>query len=223
MTDAERTLRADIAAACVRMNAAGINQGTSGNVSVRWSHEGTEGMLITPSGLAYATMAPDDIVFVAADGTPTGPHKPSSEWRFHLAILNARSDLHAIVHAHPPFCTGVAITRQDVPAAHYMIAAVGGPTLRCARYETFGTDELSVAAVEAMEGRSACLLANHGLIAAGPNLPKAEWLAVECETLCRQWVIARQAGTPVILDDAEIDNCIERFKSYGPKSKTGNA
>ena len=220
MDDAERALRADIAGVCLRMNRAGINQGTSGNVSVRWRRGDTDGILVTPSGLPYETMAPEDIVFVAMDGTAQGRHAPSSEWRFHRDILRERPDLHAVVHAHPPYATGIAMTRKDVPAAHYMIAAVGGPTLRCADYATYGTAALSAVVLAALEDRAACLLANHGLIACGPTLPKAEWLTVECETLCRQWVIARQAGTPVILDDAEIAEVMERFKSYGPRTKS---
>ena len=219
MTDAERALRGDIVRSCADLGRMGLNQGTSGNVSVRWTHEGADGMLVTPSGLSYATMAPEDVVHVAFDGTVTGRYEPSSEWRFHRDILAARPEFGAVVHLHPPYCTGVSMTRSDVPAAHYMIAAVGGPTLRCSDYATYGTQELSDAAIEALRDRSACLLANHGMIACGPTLPKAEWLAVEIEALCRQWVIARQAGTPVILDDAEIGRVMKKFETYGPKAK----
>ena len=219
MTDAERALRGEIVRSCADLGRMGLNQGTSGNVSVRWTHDGVEGMLITPSGLSYATMAPEDIVHVAHDGTVTGRYEPSSEWRFHSDILRARPEFGAVVHLHPPYCTGVSMTRRDVPAAHYMIAAVGGPTLRCSDYATYGTQELSDAALVALEDRSACLLANHGMIACGPTLPKAEWLAVEVEALCRQWVIAQSAGTPVILDDAEIGRVMEKFRTYGPRAK----
>lgn len=215
MEDAERALRGEIIRACREMDRRGINQGTSGNISVRWK----DGLLITPSGLAYDTMAPEDIIFLAMDGTPRGPHNPSSEWRFHRDILRERADFNAVVHAHPAYATGVAITNRDVPAVHYMIAAAGGPTLRCGAYATFGTEELSRNALAALEDRSACLLANHGLIACGPTLPKAVWLAEEMETLCRQYVIALQAGEPVVLSDAEIAHVKEKFKSYGPKRK----
>ena len=215
MEDAERALRGEIVRACREMDRRGINQGTSGNISVRWK----DGLLITPSGLAYDTMAPEDIIFVAMDGTATGPHNPSSEWRFHRDILRDRADFNAVVHAHPAYCTGVAITNRDVPAVHYMIAAAGGSTLRCAPYATFGTDELSQNALAALEDRSACLLANHGLIACGPNLAKAVWLAEEMETLCRQYVIALQVGEPVVLSDEEIAVVKEKFKGYGPKRK----
>src|SRR5690606_23601827 len=110
--------RKDIIETCLAMDRRGINQGTSGNVSVRWG----EGLLITPSGLDYETMAPEDIIFLSMDGTPHGPHAPSSEWRFHRDIMKARQDVSAIVHAHPVYCTALAITGQDLPAVHYMIA-----------------------------------------------------------------------------------------------------
>jgi len=215
MTDAERALRGEIIRTCLAMEEKGINQGTSGNVSARWQ----DGLLITPSGLGYATMAPEDIVFLAMDGTSHGPHAPSSEWRFHRDIMRGREDVMAIVHAHPPYLTGLSMLHEDIPAAHYMIAAVGGPTIRCAPYATYGTDELSANALTALEGRLGCILSNHGVIACGPSLSRALWLAVEMETLAQQYVIARQAGTPVVLSDEEIARVVERFKSYGPRRK----
>lgn len=215
LADAERALREDLVRACLEMDRRGINQGTSGNVSVRWR----EGMLVTPSGLAYGTMAAEDLIYVEMDGAAHGPHAPSSEWRFHRDILRARPDLHAVVHAHPPHATAIAMLHRNVPAVHYMIAAAGGPTIRCATYATYGTDELSAAVLAAMEGRSACLLANHGLIACGPALPRALWLAGEVETLCRQYAIALGAGEPIVLDDDEIARVIEMFRTYGPRRK----
>jgi L-fuculose-phosphate aldolase len=216
MTDAEYALRREIVASCLVLERKGINQGTSGNVSVRWDG----GILVTPSGLSYDTLAPEEVVYVEWDGTAHGPHNPSSEWRFHRDILRERPDLHAVVHAHPPYCTAHAIVGHDIPAVHYMIAAAGGPTIRCAPYHTFGTDELSQAAVEALRDRTACLLANHGLIACGPTLRRALWLAGEVETLARQYALSLQIGTPVVLPDAEIARVIEKFRtSYGPKEK----
>lgn len=216
MNDAEYALRKDIIETCLAMDRRGINQGTSGNVSVRWG----EGLLITPSGLDYETMAPEDIIFLSMDGTPHGPHAPSSEWRFHRDIMKARQDVSAIVHAHPVYCTALAITGQDLPAVHYMIAAAGGAPVRCAPYATYGTEELSKNAVAALEGRLACLLANHGAIACGATLRKAYWLMSELEVLARQYILARQAGTPTVLSDEEIARVVEKFKDYGPKSKT---
>jgi len=162
-------------------------------------------------------MAPEDIIFLDMDGAATGPHKPSSEWRFHRDILHNRPDIGAVVHAHPTYCTAIAITGEDIPAVHYMIAAGGGSTVRCASYATFGTEELSKNALQALEGRLCCLLANHGSIACGATLGKAYWLASELETLAQQYYLSRQLGHPVILPDAEIARVIEKFKSYGPR------
>lgn len=219
MNDAERALRGEIIRTCLAMQERGINQGTSGNVSARWN----DGMLITPSGIPYETMAPEDIVFMSLDGTTKGLHAPSSEWRFHRDILRERDDINAIVHAHPVFLTGLAILNKDIPAVHYMIAAVGGPTIRCAPYATYGTEELSKNALAALEGRTGCILANHGVIACGHSLDRALWLASEMETLAQQYTVAIQTGTPVVLPDEEIAHVIERFKGYGPKAKSAPA
>lgn len=215
MQDAERALRMQIIQACLDMHRRGLNQGTSGNVSARWG----DGLLVTPSGLPYETMTAEDIVFLDMDGTATGPHAPSSEWRFHRDILRDRPDLNAVVHAHPTYATAQAMLAEDIPAVHYMIAAAGGPTIRCAPYATFGTEDLSRHALAALEGRTACLLANHGLIACGPTVSRALWLAEEVETLSRQYAIARQIGSPAVLPDDEIARVLEKFATYGPRAK----
>ncbi|WP_375261125.1 class II aldolase/adducin family protein [Palleronia sp.] len=215
MQDAERALKLQIIQTCLDMDRRGLNQGTSGNVSARWG----DGLLVTPSGLSYATMAPEDIVFVGMDGTASGRHAPSSEWRFHRDILRDRPDLSAVIHAHPTYATALAMLGEAIPAVHYMIAAAGGSTIRCAPYATFGTGELSRHALDALQDRTACLLANHGLIACGPSLSRALWLAEEVETLSRQYAIARQIGTPAILPDEEIARVLEKFATYGPRSK----
>lgn len=189
----------------------GLSQGTSGNVSVRCG----SGLLITPSGVPAGILKPDDIVPMDAEGGFDHALKPSSEWRFHRDILAAKPEVGAIVHAHPPYATAFAICNREIPAIHYMIAMAGGPNIRCAPYAPYGTEALSVFAVEALADRSACLLANHGLIATGRDLEAALWLAVEVEALCRQYAIAQQIGTPVILSDDEIARTVERFKSYG--------
>ncbi len=214
--DAEYSLRKEIISTCIAMEQKGINQGTSGNVSARWQ----EGLLVTPSGLPYETMSPEEIIYLEMDGTPHGPHSPSSEWRFHRDILQARPDIQAVVHAHPAYCTAHAIIGKEIPAVHYMIAAAGGSTIRCAPYATFGTDELSHAALTALEGRLACLLANHGLIACGVTLRKALWLANEVEVLAKQYYLSLQLGTPVVLPDEEMNVVIGKFKTgYGPRGK----
>lgn len=200
-----------------RMLDLGLSQGTSGNVSVRAGN----GFLVTPSGIPAEQLNPDDIVEMDFAGGYDHPLAPSSEWRFHRDILAARSELGAVVHAHPSYATGFAICGREIPAVHYMIAMAGGPTIRCAPYAPYGTQRLSDLALEALEGRSACLLANHGMIATGPNLSKAMWLAVEVEALCRQYALALQVGTPMVLSDAEVIETVERFKSYGPREKSG--
>ena len=216
MQDTEYSLRKEIVATCLAMERNGINQGTSGNVSARWQ----EGLLVTPSGLPYETMSPDEIIYLEMDGTPHGPHSPSSEWRFHRDILQARPDIHAVVHAHPAYCTAHAIIGREIPAVHYMIAAAGGSTIRCAPYATFGTEELSAGAVAALEGRWACLLANHGLIACGVSLRKALWLANEVEVLAKQYYLSLGLGQPVVLSDEEMDTVVAKFQTgYGPKGK----
>lgn len=209
-------VRTAIVEAARSLNGLGLNQGTAGNISLRF--EG--GLLITPSGMPYEAMGADDIVFMGLDGSYDHPLKPSSEWRFHRDILASRPDVNAVVHAHPIYCTAFALCRQEIPAVHYMIAAAGGPTVRCAPYATFGTPELSAHALAALDGRSCCLLANHGMIATGPDLPKALWLAVELETLCRQYAVALQVGTPVVLPDDEIARNVEKFRSYGLKAQS---
>ncbi|MBW7961275.1 L-fuculose-phosphate aldolase [Bradyrhizobium sp. BR 10261] len=211
MTADELAKRQAIIDACRRMNALGINQGTSGNISVRHG----EGLLITPTSLPYDTMTPDQIVFMAMDGSHAPSQKPSSEWRFHLDILKARTEVNAVVHAHPTYCTILAIMGMEIPPVHYMIAAAGGNSIRCAPYATFGTVELSRHAVRALEGRLACLLDHHGMIAIGQTLDKAMWLAVEVETLARQYHGCLQIGKPPLLSSAEIERVRQRMAGYG--------
>jgi L-fuculose-phosphate aldolase len=218
MSNAEKTLRQGIIDACRWMNGCGLNQGTSGNISARLG----EHMLISPSGIPYDQLHVEDIAkmpLAGEYGAYEGPHKPSSEWRFHLDIMLAKPDVGAIVHTHSTYATALAMARKDIPACHYMIAASGGPTIRCAGYATYGTKELSELALQALDGRTCCLLANHGMIATGANLDKAKWLAVELETIAKQYYLTLAIGGPVVLPDAEIAHVIERFKDYGPKPK----
>jgi L-fuculose-phosphate aldolase len=142
----EQNLRQSIIDACLAMNRNGINHGTSGNISVRWN----SGLLVTPSGIAYDKLTPGDIVFMKIDGSYEHKLSPSSEWRIHRDVLRARANVNAVVHAHPIYATAFAICGMEIPAVHYMIAAAGGPTIRCARYETFGTEELSKAVLETL-------------------------------------------------------------------------
>lgn len=208
-------LREEIIDNCLRMNAIGLNQGTSGNLSIRYE----EGMLITPSGTPYEQLEPADIVYMKMDGSYSHPLKASSEWRFHRDILAARPEINAVVHTHAIYCTTLAIRGMEIPALHYMVAVAGGNSIRCAPYATFGTQELSDNALKALEGRNACLLANHGMIATGPSLAKAMWLAVEVETLAKQYFNTLLLGGPVLLPDDEIAHVAEKIKSYGMKPK----
>ena len=162
-------------------------------------------------------MTPEMITAMPLDGDGTwdGPKKPSSVWRFHFDIFNARPEIGAVVHAHPTYCTALAMLREDIPAAHYMVAAFGGTNVKCAPFAIFGTKTLSDHAVAALQDRTACLLANHGSIAIGADLESAMWRAVELETLARQYVIARQIGEPVILSDEDISTTMVAFSGYG--------
>ena len=211
MTQDETEKRQAIIDACRRMNALGINQGTSGNISVRHG----DGLLITPTSTPYETMTVDQIVYMGMDGTHAAGNRPSSEWRFHLDILRSRQEVHAVVHAHPAYCTILAIMGLEIPAIHYMIAVAGGDTNRCAPYATYGTPELSAHALKALVGRQDCLLDHHGMIAIGPSLAKAMWLAVEVETLARQYVNCLQLGKPTVLSSEEIKNVAARMEDYG--------
>jgi L-fuculose-phosphate aldolase len=211
MTTEENEKRQAIIDACQRMNTLGINQGTSGNISVR---DG-DGLLITPTSVPYEAMTPEQIVFMDMNGAHAASQRPSSEWRFHLDILRARPEVEAVVHAHPTYCTILAIMGLEIPPIHYMIAAAGGENIRCAPYATYGTVELSAHAVKALQGRFACLLAHHGMIAVGPSLARAMWLAVEVETLARQYHGCLQIGKPALLPKDEIERVRVKMAGYG--------
>jgi len=194
-----------------RLDALGMNRNATGNMALR---DG-DGFLITPTGMATATMRPDDIVSMTFDGAATGRRKPSSEWRLHRDVLAARPEIGAVVHSHAPFCTTLAVMKRDIPAFHYMIAIAGGSTIRCAPYATFGSQELADSAVAALAGRKACLLAHHGMLALGRDVADALAVAVEVEALAEQYWRALQIGEPEILSDAEMAVVLRKFESYG--------
>ncbi len=208
---AHLALRRKIIDACRKMNALAINQGMSGNISARIAG----GMLITPSGTPCEAMAPRDIVAVDGEGKPHGARAPSSEWRFHHDILATRPEVGAVLHAHPAFCTALACLQRDIPAFHYMVAFAGGNSIRCAPYATFGTQTLSDNALAALDGRRACLLSNHGMIALGADPESALALAVEVEALAAQYCRALQIGQPKILPPEEMRRVLEKFRNYG--------
>lgn len=204
-------LRRDVIATCREMNRLGINQGRSGNVSVRVA----EGFLITGSGIAYDAMAPRHVVAMDLDGGYQGEVLPSSEWRMHLDLMRTRPDAEAVVHTHSTYATALSCLRLGIPAFHYMVAVAGGPDIRCAGYATFGTEALSRQMLATIDGRCAALLANHGVIVIGKNLDDALARAVEVETLAKQYWIARSLGQPAVLDEDEMARVLARFRSYG--------
>ncbi len=204
-------LRAALIATARAMQPAGLNKGTSGNVSVRHG----SGFYITPTGMPYDGLQADDMPLMQLDGSHAGRRKPSSEWRFHRDLYASRPEVGAVLHAHSPFAVSLACLRRDIPPFHYMIARFGGSTIRCAEYAIFGSELLSTAAMAAMSGRQGCLLANHGLLVAGRDLDEALALAVELEELCEQYWRACQLGRPVLLSDAEMAAVLEKFAGYG--------
>lgn len=194
-----------------KMAETGLNQGTSGNASVRIEC----GFLITPSGVPAEQLTLDSLVSMDSQGHAEPGKRPSSEWRFHHDILQARPEVNAVVHCHSMFATTIACLGRDVPPFHYMIAAAGGDTIRCAPYALFGTQALSDVAVLALEGRLACLLAHHGMIAVGASLAQALAVAVEVENLCEQYWRLLQLGEPRLLTAAQMQEVHAQFKGYG--------
>ncbi|MEM7505121.1 MAG: class II aldolase/adducin family protein [Pseudomonadota bacterium] len=212
MPDPGTNLAGEILATARAMTTLGLNQGTSGNVSAREA----QGFLITPSGIAYDAMTPQQMVRMAFDGTAEGALAPSSEWRFHRDILANRPEIGAIVHAHPIQATALAVHGRGIGAFHYMVAIAGGTDIRCAPYATFGSQELSDHVLRALEGRKACLMAHHGMIACGADLAEALKIAVEVETLAAQYLAALAIGEPPELDQGEMAKVIEKFRAgYG--------
>ncbi len=203
--------RDDLIATARAMQPAGLNKGTSGNVSLRHG----DGFYITPTGMPYDKLVADDIPLMALDGSHVGARKPSSEWRFHRDLYAARPEVGAVLHAHSPFAVSLACLRRDIPPFHYMIARFGGDTVRCADYALFGSQALSDAALLAMRDRKACLLANHGLLVAGRDLDDALALAIELEELCEQYWRACQLGAPVLLSATEMAEVLVKFSDYG--------
>jgi len=212
MTTKKLDPRAEIVAVARELDTAGLMPNKSGNLSCRTAG----GFVITPSGIPYSALAPEQIVKFDEQGTPVQAGlRPSSEWRMHAAIYACRPDVSAIVHTHSPSATALACAGLDIPAFHYMIALAGG-AIRCAPYATFGTAEIAAGAIAALEGRRAALLANHGVVAVGPSLAAAQAVAIEVENLAAQYLALRAAGLePHVLDDSELARVIDKFTDYG--------
>ena len=210
-----KTIQQQLLDLTLHLQSSGLNEGSSGNCSIR----DRDGFYITPSGLNPKAMSIDDMVFMDFKGTIQSsqkpPREPSSEWRFHHDILKTRKDANVVIHTHSTFATTLSLFRKDIPAFHYMIAVAGGNSIRCTKYELFGTQALSDAALVALNDRKSCLLANHGMIVIGRDIEDALNISHEVERLCEQYTYALQIGSPVILSDEEMGKVIERFKSYG--------
>ncbi|WP_119352575.1 class II aldolase/adducin family protein [Azohydromonas sediminis] len=215
MADAAADPRAAVVETVRRLDALGLNRGSTGNVSVRAQRDGASGCWITPTGMGAEGLAADDLVWLGDDGRVDGRWQPSSEAPFHRAVYAARADLHAVVHVHSVHATALACLRRPLPAFHYMIAVAGGCDVPCVPYHLFGTEALSQAVAQAFADRHACLLANHGLVAGGTSLAHALKVALEVESLCEAYLKALAVGEPAILGADEMAAVIERFKSYG--------
>jgi len=204
----------ELVAVVQELHSRGLNRGSSGNCSVRISQQN---YLITPSGIPSTSVDSTMLVNGDVDGdepTTTSTLRASSEWRVHRDIYRSRPEVSAIVHVHSVYATSLACLRRDIPAFHYMVAVAGGADIRCAPYATYGTAELSANVVHALRGRTACLLANHGLITVGSSLPDALDVCTEVEALAQQFMIAISAGEPKCLDSREMAEVIGKFASY---------
>jgi L-fuculose-phosphate aldolase len=210
-------MREDVAWLYKSAGTRGLIVGSSGNVSAR----SPQGMVITPSGGDPESVTVADLAGVTMDGVALDEATPSSEWAMHAAIYRVCPDAGFIVHTHADACTALACLGSGLPAFHYMVLQFGGADIRCAPYVTFGTLALAELAAEAIQGRTACLLANHGMIVCGKSAVDALSQAALLETLCRQYLLAMSAGTPRLLTEQEMLDAKERFKTYGPRSATG--
>jgi L-fuculose-phosphate aldolase len=224
----EESLGQCLVDAMQQLAARGLNRGTSGNGSCRLPDTPNR-FLITPSGVPSGMLSSGSLVSMAIDGavhnkSPAESNfigrknqiKPSSEWRFHHDILRDRPSVNAVIHVHSPFATSLACLRKEIPPFHYMIAIAGGRTIRCAPYALFGTQELSNHVMVALEGRHACLMANHGMLAVGKTIGDALRITIEVESLCEQYWRALQLGEPYLLSETQMRDVIEKFKTYGP-------
>ena len=210
-----KKLRAQVIRYAKRLNITNLSTLRSGNVSVRAKEKNIDGFYITPSGTKYSSLKPKDIIFVSLKGRfDKKKGKPSSEWRFHQDIYVNKKDAKAIVHAHSTCATAVSTHNKSIPAFHYMVGVAGGNDIKCAKYATFGTRNLSKNILSALKSRSACLISNHGQIAFGKNLDSAFELAQEVENICHQYINALRIGIPKILSKKEMKIVLGKMKTY---------
>ncbi|RVT48362.1 class II aldolase/adducin family protein [Rubrivivax albus] len=214
----EDDARAAVVEAVRRLDALGLNRGSTGNASHRWDQGGQRGMLITPTGMG-AELTADDLVHVADDGTVSGRWQPSSEWQFHRAAYRARPDVRAVLHTHAVHATALACLGRPLPPFHYMVAVAGGDDVPLVPYSTFGSEALSAGVANALAHRQACLLAHHGLVACGATMAQAMKVMVEVESLCQTYLLALAAGEPARLPPEEMDRVLDKFRHYGQHSR----
>jgi L-fuculose-phosphate aldolase len=211
----ETGLRLQALQALRRLDALGMNRGSTGNLSLRWARDGRPGMLITPTGMGADLLQPDDLVWMGEGGELLGRWKPSSEWHFHQALYRSRPEVHAVVHTHAIHATALACLERPLPPFHYMVAIAGGADVPLAPYHTFGTEALSQAVARAMAARDACLLSHHGLVTAGATLAHAMKVMLEVEALCEVYLKALAVAEPPLLSADRMAEVIARFRSYG--------
>jgi L-fuculose-phosphate aldolase len=205
--------RRQVADHCRKMRADGLVVGTSGNVSVRSG----ELIAVSPSGLDYDELTPELVGVHRRDGSPVdAPLRPTTEMPMHLAVYD-RTDARAIVHTHSTSATVLSTLVDEVPPIHYLIAMFGGP-VRVAPYATYGTGELAAGMIAALQGRTACLLGNHGAVTYGPTLAGAYSQAVYLEWICELYLRASAGGEPRLLPPEEIERVRRKLTTYGPKA-----
>jgi L-fuculose-phosphate aldolase len=217
----ESQLRESAVQAIRRLDALGLNRGSTGNASLRWARDGRPGMLITPTGATPDRLQPEDLCWLDDDGSCEGPWAPSSESGLHRAAYAARPDLGAVLHTHAEHATALACLGRPLPAFHYMVAVAGGDDVPLVPYHRFGSAALADGVAAALADRQACLLAQHGLVSAGRGLAEALKVMREVESLCRIYLLALSAGSPPILDAGEMAAVVEKFRSYGQTRRTG--
>lgn len=215
MNDDEDMLRRQAVAAMRRLDALGLNRGSTGNLSQRCTRQGRSGMLITPTGMGADELRAQDMVWVGFDGSMHGDWQPSSEWHFHQAVYAYRANVQAVVHTHSVNATALACLGRELPAFHYMVAVAGGDSVPCTAYHTFGSEALSQAVAQALEARNACLLAHHGLVAAGATLAQAMTIAIEIEALCEIYLKLLAVAEPARLSPAQMAEVLDKFRRYG--------
>jgi L-fuculose-phosphate aldolase len=211
----ESTLREQALQAVRKLDALGLNRGSTGNLSLRCARQGVHGMLITPTGMGADDLRAQDMVWVGFDGTVQGDWLPSSEWHFHQAILQGRADVQAVVHTHSVHATALACLERELPPLHYMVAVAGTDTIPCVPYHLFGSQALSAAVSQALSDRQACLLAHHGLVAAGATLAQAMKIAIEIESLCEVYLKALAVAEPARLSATQMAEVLDKFRGYG--------